>query len=75
MKIDTNTRIACPVCGNRAAKPYKEADGSWCFPTHGPDIINGDSCEASGWLIEETDIIAPRIKTTKKKTNRKKVSA
>lgn len=63
-KISTNTRVICPVCGATTCSPYKEVDGKWYFPHHGPHIMEGDSCEASGWLIEDEDIATEKEKVT-----------
>lgn len=45
--------VTCPLCGRRV-RTFVDR-GERIFTMHGPDYMNGDSCEASGWLVEDDD--------------------
>jgi len=53
----------CPVCGRYTAV-WIDHTGRLAYVVHGPDVINGDQCEASCWIAEDDELVG----TTGRKT-------
>lgn len=47
------TRWICPLCD----KPTRTFwhNGRRIFYTHGGDVLAGEQCKASGWIVEDED--------------------
>ena len=49
----------CPVCGRYTAV-WIDHTGRLAYVVHGPDVINGDQCEASCWIAEDDELVGVR---------------
>ena len=54
----------CPLCGRYTAV-WIDHTGRLAYVVHGPDVINGDQCEASCWIAEDDELVPlPPSQTT-----------
>ena len=53
MNTQPKVRWVCPIC--RATVRTFWHNGVLIFTAHGGDVLRGECCEASGWLVEDDD--------------------
>ena len=59
----------CPVCGRYTAV-WIDHTGRLAYVVHGPDVINGDQCEASCWVAEDDELVGVRPRKTRSDAGR-----
>ena len=59
----------CPVCGRYTAV-WIDHTGRLAYVVHGPDVINGDQCEASCWIAEDDELVGVRPRKTRSDAGR-----
>ena len=59
----------CPVCGRYTAV-WIDHTGRLAYVVHGPDVINGDQCEASVWIAEDDELVGVRPRKTRSDAGR-----
>ena len=59
----------CPVCGRYTAV-WIDHTGRLAYVVHGPDVINGDQCEASCWIAEDDELVGVRSRKTRSDAGR-----
>ena len=52
----TAIRARCPIC-RRSIALWRDHTGRQVYVVHGPDIAEGDQCEASCWIAEDDELI------------------
>ena len=59
----------CPVCGRYTAV-WIDHTGRLAYVVHGPDVINGDQCEASVWIAEDDELVGVKPRKTRSDAGR-----
>lgn len=59
----------CPLCG-RSVPLWRDHTGRQVYVVHGPDVINGDQCEASVWIAEDDELVGVKPRKTRSDAGR-----